>query len=179
MAHVSKEALRRLAAGEVGEVEAERLAHHALACQSCRVLAASHLVGMAEREPPAPNRSAGTGHGRREADREQPAQQAAEITAAHVIAGRIVDQPGAGFERCSIGKVSAQRLSAASTTARARVRSGCGRQSDPVETAPHDQEEDGGSKDPKEERRPAFQARGEHEAERRKRSAQALPRRTG
>ncbi|HSS47562.1 MAG TPA: hypothetical protein VLX28_01325 [Thermoanaerobaculia bacterium] len=49
MAHVSKEALWRLAAGEAGEVEAERLAHHALACQSCRVLAAGHLTGMAER----------------------------------------------------------------------------------------------------------------------------------
>ncbi|HEV7506843.1 MAG TPA: hypothetical protein VGS07_18275 [Thermoanaerobaculia bacterium] len=49
MAHVSKEALRRLAAGEAGEVEAERLAHHALACQSCRILAASHLAGMATR----------------------------------------------------------------------------------------------------------------------------------
>jgi tetratricopeptide (TPR) repeat protein len=38
MAHVSKEALRRLVTGKVGEVEVERLVEHALDCQSCRAL---------------------------------------------------------------------------------------------------------------------------------------------
>jgi len=49
MAHVSKETLRRLAAGDAGEAEVERLAQHALACQPCRALAASHLADMAAR----------------------------------------------------------------------------------------------------------------------------------
>jgi tetratricopeptide (TPR) repeat protein len=42
MAHVSKEAFRRLAAGDAGEVEVERLVQHALSCQPCRALIA-HL----------------------------------------------------------------------------------------------------------------------------------------
>jgi tetratricopeptide (TPR) repeat protein len=55
MSHVSKETLRRLAAGEAGETEVERLAQHALVCQSCRTLAAGHLADMtalAKREGP-------------------------------------------------------------------------------------------------------------------------------
>lgn len=36
MAHVSNEELRRLRAGEAGEIEAEGLARHALSCQPCR-----------------------------------------------------------------------------------------------------------------------------------------------
>jgi tetratricopeptide (TPR) repeat protein len=47
MAHVSEETLRRLAAGAAGEVEIERLAQHALVCQSCYALAAGHLADMA------------------------------------------------------------------------------------------------------------------------------------
>jgi len=49
MAHVSKEAFRRLAAGEAGEVEIERLAQHALACHSCRARIADLLDDMAMR----------------------------------------------------------------------------------------------------------------------------------
>jgi tetratricopeptide (TPR) repeat protein len=49
MAHVSKEALRRLVAGEAGEVEATRLAQHALTCQPCRALIASYLEDIAAR----------------------------------------------------------------------------------------------------------------------------------
>jgi hypothetical protein len=55
MAHVSKEAFQRLAAGEAREVEVERLAQHALACQSCRALVAGSLddiVSQATREGP-------------------------------------------------------------------------------------------------------------------------------
>jgi hypothetical protein len=47
MVHVSEETLRRLAAGAAGEVEIERLAQHALVCQSCYALAAGHLADMA------------------------------------------------------------------------------------------------------------------------------------
>jgi tetratricopeptide (TPR) repeat protein len=46
MAHVSKEAFRRLAAGEAGEVEVEKHARHALACPPCRDLVASYLEDM-------------------------------------------------------------------------------------------------------------------------------------
>jgi tetratricopeptide (TPR) repeat protein len=47
MAHVSKAAVGRLAAGEAGEVEVERLAKHALACEPCRARVAGHLEAMA------------------------------------------------------------------------------------------------------------------------------------
>jgi tetratricopeptide (TPR) repeat protein len=40
MAHVSKAAVGRLAAGEAGEVEVEWLAQHALSCSACRALIA-------------------------------------------------------------------------------------------------------------------------------------------
>jgi tetratricopeptide (TPR) repeat protein len=49
MAHVSKAAVRRLAAGEAGEVEVGRLAKHALACEPCRALITGHLGDMAKR----------------------------------------------------------------------------------------------------------------------------------
>ena len=48
MAHVSKEAFRRFAAGETGEFEVERLAQHALSCQPCRAL----IAGLVEDEVP-------------------------------------------------------------------------------------------------------------------------------
>lgn len=44
MAHVSKETFQRLVAGNAGEVEVERVAQHALACDSCRAL----LAGLVE-----------------------------------------------------------------------------------------------------------------------------------
>src|SRR3954453_10411764 len=49
MAHVSKEMLQRLVTGEVGEVEVQRLAQHALACQPCQALVAGHLEDMVPR----------------------------------------------------------------------------------------------------------------------------------
>jgi hypothetical protein len=55
MSHVSKETLRRLFAGEAGEVEIERVAQHALSCQTCRVLVAGRLTDVtagAKREEP-------------------------------------------------------------------------------------------------------------------------------
>ncbi len=47
MAHVSKEAFQRLVAGKAGEVEVERLAQHALTCDSCRALIAGLLEDLA------------------------------------------------------------------------------------------------------------------------------------
>ena len=49
MAHVSKEAFRRVAAGEAGEFEVERLAQHALSCQPCRALVADFVEDMVPR----------------------------------------------------------------------------------------------------------------------------------
>ena len=47
MAHVSKAAVGRLAAGEAGEVEVEWLAQHALSCGPCRALIAGLVEDMA------------------------------------------------------------------------------------------------------------------------------------
>jgi tetratricopeptide (TPR) repeat protein len=47
MAHVSKAAVGRLAAGEAGEVEIEWLAQHALSCGPCRALIADLVEDMA------------------------------------------------------------------------------------------------------------------------------------
>jgi tetratricopeptide (TPR) repeat protein len=49
MAHVSNEELRRLGAGEAGEIEAEGLAQHALSCQPCRALISDLVEAIAPR----------------------------------------------------------------------------------------------------------------------------------
>ncbi|HEY2292930.1 MAG TPA: hypothetical protein VGM86_19680 [Thermoanaerobaculia bacterium] len=49
MAHVANEEIRRLAAGETGEIEAEGLAQHALSCQPCRARIADLVEDIAPR----------------------------------------------------------------------------------------------------------------------------------
>src|SRR4051812_16601300 len=49
MAHVSKEALRRLVAEDAGEIEVEGLAQHALSCHPCRARIADLVEAIAPR----------------------------------------------------------------------------------------------------------------------------------
>src|ERR1700760_2002156 len=47
MSHISNEVLRRLEAGEAGEMEAEDLAKHALSCPPCRARIADLVEDLA------------------------------------------------------------------------------------------------------------------------------------